>query len=441
MKNKRTMWRLSINLLLLLFITIACSGDGKKASSDNSEEFIRVENGQFRLKGESLYFIGTNFWYGPILGSQGKFGDRDRLVRELDFMKENGITNLRVLVGADGPDGVPSKVMPALQKSPGVYKRELLDGLDFFMNELAKRDMYAVLYLNNTWEWSGGYAQYLNWAGYGPVPIPSVAGWDAFSAYVADYFSCDSCVTLFKDHISEIISRTNFYNHRKYSEDPNIMSWQIANEPRPMGAHNKEAYVAWIKEIASHIKSLDTNHLVSTGSEGQAGSEEDFDLYARIHADTHIDYLTMHIWPKNWSWIHVEDISGSLENAMHATDEYINKHIALSQKLQKPITLEEFGFPRDNHQYVLADSTIYRDTYYQHIFERILQSSQENDVFAGCNFWAWGGYARPADDHLFWQIGDDYMGDPAQEEQGLNSVFDTDHTITVIRQYASQLNR
>lgn len=49
-----------------------------------------------------------------------------------------------------------------------------------------------------------------------------------------------------------------------------------------MGAGNKDAYAAWIKEIASHIKTLDTNHLVSTGSEGQAGSEEDFDLYAEF---------------------------------------------------------------------------------------------------------------------------------------------------------------
>ena len=45
---------------------------------------------------------------------------------------------------------------------------------------------------------------------------------------------------------------------------------------------------------------------------------------------------------------------------------------------------------------------------------------------AGCNFWAWGGEARPQ--HEQWQVGDPYMGDPAQEQQGLNSVFSTDET-------------
>ena len=48
----------------------------------------------------------------------------------------------------------------------------------------------------------------------------------------------------------------------------------------------------------------------------------------------------------------------------------------------------------------------------------------------------WGGYAKPA--HLRWQQGDDYCGDPAQEEQGLNSVFASD--TTTLREIA-QANR
>lgn len=38
--------------------------------------------------------------------------------------------------------------------------------------------------------------------------------------------------------------------------------------------------------------------------------------------------------------------------------------------------------------------------------------------YIGANFWAWGGLAAPK--HLYWQRGDDYTGDPAQEQQGLN---------------------
>lgn len=51
---------------------------------------------------ETLLFVGTNFWYGAILGSEGEGGNRERLHKELDFLKSIGINNLRVLVGADG---------------------------------------------------------------------------------------------------------------------------------------------------------------------------------------------------------------------------------------------------------------------------------------------------------------------------------------------------
>ena len=44
-----------------------------------------------------------------------------------------------------------------------------------------------------------------------------------------------------------------------------------------------------------------------------------------------------------------------------------------------------------------------------------------------------GGFAEQHPDHVFWEKGDDYTGDPAQEQQGLNSVFATDSTIGIIR--------
>ena len=63
---------------------------------------------------------------------------------------------------------------------------------------------------------------------------------------------------------------------------------------------------------------------------------------------------------------------------------------------------------------------------------------KQGGQFAGCNFWGWGGEALPR--HVHWEMGDDYCCDPAQEEQGLNSVFTTDTTtLNVIRQCIYQL--
>ena len=50
-------------------------------------------------------------------------------------------------------------------------------------------------------------------------------------------------------------------------------------------------------------------------------------------------------------------------------------------------------------------------------------------------FWGWGGFANPSEEYEYWKPGDDYTGDPAQEQQGLNSVFASDSTtITLIKQ-------
>ena len=147
-------------LMIATAITLGTSCKSQPTEKPQAKDFVKVENGQFIRNGKPYYFVGTNFWYGAILGSQGEAGDRERLVKELDMLKSMGVDNLRVLVGGDGDNGVPLRIEPTLQTAPGVYNEELLDGLDYLLMEMGKRDMTAVLYLNNSWEWSGGYTQY-----------------------------------------------------------------------------------------------------------------------------------------------------------------------------------------------------------------------------------------------------------------------------------------
>src|ERR1700744_1253763 len=158
-----------------------------------AQTFVRADNGHFKSAGHDYYYIGSNFWYGAMLGA--KDGNRARLVKELDLLKANGVNNLRILVGADGPARA-SKVQPSLQTASGVYNKNLLLGLDFLLSEMQRRGMKAILYLTNSWEWSGGYSQYLEWSGKGKAPVPAVDGWNAFQSYVAQFVQCDSCKLL-----------------------------------------------------------------------------------------------------------------------------------------------------------------------------------------------------------------------------------------------------
>lgn len=415
-------------LTVLLFLLGAC------APKPAEHSFIKVNaDGQFVRDGKPYYFVGANFWYGAILGSQGEGGNRERLHKELDFLKSIGINNLRVLVGADGENGIKTRVEPSLQVAPGVYNDTILAGLDYFMNELRERDMTAVLYLNNSWEWSGGYSVYLQWSGHGDAVVPAVDGWPAYMEYVKQFPKSDSAKALFANHVNYIVSRTNRYNQIKYVDDPTIMSWQIGNEPRAFSDENKEPFARWMADVAAQIKSLDPNHMVSSGSEGAWGCEMDMNLFEKIHADPNINYLNIHIWPYNWGWVKADSLTELLPRAKENTKKYIDDHMVIARKYSKPIVLEEFGFPRDGFSFSKEAPTTARDEYYRYVFDLIRQDRESGGLFAGCNFWAWGGFAGQNPDHVFWEKGDDYTGDPAQEQQGLNSVFATDSTIEIIK--------
>lgn len=408
------------------------------AQAGAGNDFTKVQNGVFMRGGSPYYYVGTNFWYGAILGSEGQGGDRKRLCRELDTMKKMGMDNLRILVGSDGKRGVKTKVEPTLQVSPGVYNDTILAGLDYLLMEMGKRNMVAVLYLNNSWEWSGGYGYYLEQAGEGPAPRPDTDGYPAYMSFAARYATNDEAHRLFYDYVRHIISRTNRYTGKPYTEDPAIMSWQIGNEPRAFSREALPAFERWLAEASALIRSLDGNHLISIGSEGAWGCEMDYGVYERICADRNVDYCNVHLWPYNWGWANKDSLMQNLDRSCRNTKEYIDRHLDICSRLNKPLVMEEFGFPRDGFSFSTTSSTKARDAYYEYVFSLVADNARKGGLFAGCNFWGWGGSARPA--HEQWQPGDDYCGDPAQEAQGLNSVFNSDKsTIKVIKKQVKRM--
>ena len=421
----------SILLILLLVISASCS----------AQKYISVKNNQFIKDGKQYNFIGTNYWYGAMIGA--KNGDRTRLVKELDELKANGITNLRILVGAEGGNQ-DFTVTPALQTEKGTYNQELLDGLDFVLAEMGKRDLNAILYLNNNWEWSGGMAKYLEWNGYGKVPNPNIAPntWPQFMNFTSQFHSCEPCKDDFKKHMQFIIGRTNSYTKKKYTEDKAIMAWEVANEPRVFTKENEVAFTKWLNETVDEINRLDKNHLITTGSEGKAGSNDDLATFERTHTNKNIDYLTMHIWPKNWGWYKMEDEKDSTPIAIEKTIAYIDEHIEVAKRLQKPIILEEFGYPRSQESLDRNASVEFRNQFYKAVFERLEKAISNNEPFVALNFWGYAGIAKNNPKDGKWKVGVDFTTDPPQEPQGLNSVFSSEtSTMNLIKEYNLKIQK
>lgn len=405
------------------------------------QSFITVEKTQFLKNKKPYHFVGTNYWYGAMIGA--KNGDRARLLKELDELKANGITNLRILVGAEGGDQ-DFTVTPALQPQKGNYNEELLEGLDFVLAEMGKRDLTAILYLNNNWEWSGGMAKYLEWNGYGKVPNPNIAPntWPQFMTFTSQFHSCEPCKSDFKKHIQFILGRTNSFTKKKYTEDTAIMAWEVANEPRVWTKENEPAFTQWLNETVDEINRLDKNHLITTGSEGKAGSNDDIGTFERTHTNKNIDYLTMHIWPKNWGWYRAEDEAGSTPIAIQKTIAYIDEHVAVANRLQKPLVLEEFGYPRSKESLDKKASIVFRNQFYTAIFERLAKAINNNEPFVALNFWGYAGIGKNNPENGKWHKGEDFTTDPPQEPQGLNSVFSTDtSTLDLMKSYNLKWNK
>lgn len=397
-----------------------------------AQPFVKVQQHQFILNSKPYYYIGSNYWYGSYLGLQKdrKLGT-DRLRKELNFLKANGITNLRLLAGAEGTgreNGV-ERVKPPLQPAEGSFNETALEGMDLILFEMGKRNMKAVIFLSNNWEWSGGFMQYAYWNGLIEDSLfRRKMTWNAQRDFTSKFYTCDKCMNGYNEQAKFIITRTNKYTKKKYYEDNTIMAWELANEPRPMRPAVNEAYKQWISNTAVFIKSIDKNHLITLGHEGDMGTDGDLQLYQQVHADKNVDYLTIHIWPKNWSWFREKTMQQDMPVVTRNTINYIQKHAAVAKALQKPLVLEEFGLPRDNHSFDINATTTLRDNYYEKVFDELKKSKDSSGVIAGVNFWAFGGTARPVKGQTFWKNGDEYMGDPPMEEQGLNSVFDSDAT-------------
>ena len=399
-----------ITLVLTTLLSAVCL-----VSCRQSSAFYEVEEGRIVLNGEPRYFIGTNVWYA----SQLALSDPQRLKNELDALHGLGLDNLRILA-----------------------TDENFEGMDIVLRELQKRGMTAVLFLNNAWEWSpDGYRSWLEKAGAGRQPHPAVEGYGVYMSTMYAFASNPKAVELFQEHVRRVVER--------YKDSPAVFSWQICNEPRPFtyDPAKIEDFIAYLHGTARLIKSIDSRHLVSTGNEGSMGSNADIELFTRVNDCPDIDYITLHIWPYNWSWVREEALKGAsadaaLDAALEHTAAYIDEHLERAYDLRKPLVIEEFGFPRDGFEWHNDGPTALRDRYYAYIFGRVLASARSAGRLAGCNFWTWSGFAEQNPEHQFWQEGDALAGDPPQEAQGLNGVYlSDDSTVSVIRSYTDSLSR
>ena len=403
---------------------------GEKSKGD----FVTIRNGRFELRGRPYFYVGTNLWYGCYLCDPALPGGRQRLIRELDRLQLIGVNNIRLLAGSE-TSSLAGAIPRGITRSPDDWDEGLLRGLDFCLAEMARRDMRAILFLSNYWQWSGSFAQYVRWITGETIPDPDLpvmarGDWHGFMQFSARFYANPAANELYRDYVSQVIRRRNTVNGRLYRDDPAIMTWELANEPRP-GTDDDQTmddvplFVRWVDDTARFIHEEDPHHLVCTGSEGIWGCLKKPDVFVQVHTTPAIDYVTVHMWLKNWGWLKDPQLSEEYDIAAGKARDHVEQHTVLAtDTLHKPLVLEEFGLPRDHEKYAPGTPTTARDDYFGRMFQQVVDSCKAGRALQGANFWTWGGEGRTGS-------GEPYSatvltGDPPCEPQGLNSVFDSD---------------
>lgn len=315
----------------------------------SSNGFVGTQGTDFVLDGEVFRFAGTNAYYLPTYEKINSSVVDDAF----DAFEEAGINVVRMWGFYDGPPQYGADI--SLQPEPGVYNETDLQRLDNVVAKAKEHGIKVILTLTNNWPDLGGMPQYNEWDG-------NAGG--GMSHFISD----PDTKQWFKDYISMLINRTNTVTGVQYKNEPDIFAWEIIGEARLPGG-NAEQLRDWYQEIAQHIKSEDSNHMVATGEEGfdeGAPSEYSVNDYSNIYAlraglgtsyllntaIPEIDYGTAHWYPEVWG------LSPSDYTAQHA---WMSDHARIAEDLNKPFVLGEWG--HDSGYGSNEQIEMYRDFY------------------------------------------------------------------------------
>lgn len=335
---------------------------------DRGGHFVTVRNGQFFVDGQPMRFGGTNTYYFNV-------GSHYMIDTALDDAAAMSLDVVRTWAFADGS----GNGYTALQPEPFVYDEDAFDSLDYTIYKAGQLGLRLVLALVNNWPNYGGMAQYVTWF----LGLPD----DSYTTGVNHdkFYTTAAIQDCYQAYVRYVTGRFNRYTGLRYSEDPTIMTFELANEPRSRSDKTGDALLAWITQMSAYVKRLAPQQLVTTGDEGFYGDPNNPDYpYSNYEGDRWkdflalpaIDYGTVHLYPQGW---------GENPAAKPGTDPvvwgttWIENHISDGAALGKPVVLEEYGLSIDASQGVPDEAA--RDTGYQTWTNTVLNSGGAGDQF------------------------------------------------------------
>jgi mannan endo-1,4-beta-mannosidase len=332
----------------------------KTISFSQMAGFVSTYNSEFYLGGKRFYPLGTNAYY---LHKYTCANDTNSIHEFFKTMSSLGMNTVRTWAFCDGEDAGNLFV---LQSAPYTWNENSFQKLDYVIHTAGEYNIKVILTFVNNWDDLGGMDQYLKWYAPGSYKkeMPDIFENKVFSKSDAakyynqhvseslthdDFYKLDTIKTWYKAYIRHILNRTNIYSQIEYKNDQTIMAFELANEPESADRTGIVIY-DWIVEMSAYFKSIDKNHLLTTGESGFDINKKSYGNYPewilngnkgisfKMNSEiNNIDYTTAHLYTEAWG------ISSGAE--------WIFDHNIISKSHNKPFLLGEFGAKKQRLTY------------------------------------------------------------------------------------------
>ena len=298
-------------------------------------EMITVQGNSFYLGGQPYKFIGMSTYYLVDYATNHTYDDdgneinnsRKYVLEVLDEMKYLNLNMLRTWAfEACGYANHSYSVWDCnksgghynafVKYSPGNYSDEMFEALDWLVYEASKRDIRLILVLVNNWNDYGGMRWWVQTASTTNKTYENITDTsdDRYWEFHDQFYSNSEVKQNFKDYLTYFMNRTNPYTGYKYSEEPTIAFWELANEPRAKsdGDGSQGLIKNWAKEMFEHlIINCSVKQPITIGMEGW-GTPWEGTKFIEDHNYSNVNFTSFNVNPYQWDWF--------AERSEHETD-------------------------------------------------------------------------------------------------------------------------
>jgi mannan endo-1,4-beta-mannosidase len=322
-------------------------------------DFVYRSGSKLLLNDRQYYSIGVNCYYLQNLAAYGDTFHIDEVFREA---KSFGVNTIRTWGFFDYSD---SNHPAVIQYLPGRYKEKGLQALDYVIMKAREYSICLIIPFVNSWDDYGGMNQYVRWRGEiekintkepSSLKQRRILGVEnrSYLFYVTntlthdDFYNDVTIKQWYKDYVSMLLNRVNTFTDIQYKDDPIILAWELANEPRSSDPSGM-IVTDWLNEMSTFVKLFDPDHLISTGEEGLDISQTGYSSPAKYNEQgwlfdgtagisfrnnlvlPNIDIGSIHCYPEAWKLSANQGIR------------WLNEHQHYADEIQKPLLVGEIG--------------------------------------------------------------------------------------------------